>query len=191
MNVFLKLCVLSVNLLIVTSANALSLVTGATCNEQASLTVSELSFQFPKDKVKHINILNAGSASAVLTFDNDWMPLLHIITTDETKVSGGINERGGFEKLGVTNITDLYKKAKTEESSTEYFSKVKKALALTNPNDIHISPFDNGNTIVHENAYENGADAVYIIRDNDHRILMLVADMDEQQLKKILGHVCL
>lgn len=191
MNTFLTLLVLSFSLLISTCASAITLKTGSACTGTPSVEVSELSFQFPQKSVKHINVLNTDKASAVVTFSGNWLPILHIITTDETKISGGINQRGGFEKLGVSNIVELYKKAKTETSTNGYFSKVKQALALNTPQNIHIASINNNHIIVHKNAYEDNADAVYIIRDKDERIMMLVADMSQKEIQQLLSYTCL
>lgn len=191
MRLLLTLLFFSSSILLSTSGHALTLKTEGACSDKTPLIVSELGFDFPDHHISSINVLNGDGASAVLTFVDNWLPLLHIITTDETVVSGGINERGGFQKLEVRNIVELFNKAKSDSTPSTYFTKVKKALALENPDNIHISASGKHHVILHQDAYENGADAIYIIRENDSRIMMLVADINSKQIETLLGYVCL
>ena len=164
---------------------------GKACTDEAKFEVSELSLALDFKQVKKINVLNTDKASAHISFINGWLPDLHVMTTDETQVSGGINERGGFEKLKVNNISDLFKKAKHDSSNDEYFVKVKQAMGLSKPDSIHVMQHQNGEVFLIEDGFSDGADAIYVIRKDDPRIMMLVSNLDDQQSKRLLERVCL
>lgn len=158
--------------------------------DNTSIEVSELKFSFDLKDVSKINILNGSSASSVVSFKDSWLPELHVITTSEDNVSGGINTSGGYEKLGVSDLTTLFNKIKSDKSKDEYFVKVKKAMGLTNPDSLMIIQSDKYNLYV---MIDNmmGKDTIYILRHGDPRIMMLVADLTESNTYKLLEHTCI
>ena len=164
---------------------------GKACTDEAKFEVSELVLALDFEHVKKINVLNTDKASAHVSFIDGWLPDLHVMTTDETQISGGINERGGFEKLKVNSISDLFKKAKHDSSNDEYFVKVKHAMGLSKPDSIHVMQHQNGEVFLIEDGFSDGADAIYVIRKDDPRIMMLVSNLDNQETKRLLEHVCL
>jgi hypothetical protein len=160
------------------------------CKDQPAFEISELPLAFELKNINKITVLNGDTAASNISFKNDWLPDLDIITTNETRVSGGINKRGGFEKLGVTNITELFKKIKHGTTSDEYFINVKKAMKLSNPDNLQIIERDNYSIFITDNTLSD-KDAIYIARKNDPRIMMLVANLNRDQKERLLSHTCL
>ncbi len=161
------------------------------CTEKPSpFELSELKFAFDLTNIAKINVLNGASAASVISFNNNWLPELHVITTSEDQVSGGINTSGGFQTLGVSNIQGLFEKIKYDHSSNEYFTKVKKAMGLTKPNDIQVINHNAHKVFVMSDAFDD-KEAIYVIRQNDPRIIMLVADLSPPQLNRVLENICL
>lgn len=158
---------------------------GLNCKQSPSFELSELGFAFEFSSIKNIKVLNGTAASALIEFNNT-LADLHIITTDEAQITGGINKRAGYEKLGISNFIELIEKAQTSNSKTndEYFNKVKQALRLNEPNQIKIIKHSKAGIIVLK-------DEIIIIRHNDPRIIMLAAEMNEQQSQILLQNLCL
>lgn len=164
---------------------------GKECTDDNQFMITELAFAFGLKQMRSINILNLPTASAVITFKDNWLPELNIITTNETLMSGSLNESGGYEKLGVKNISELFHKVKYDDSNDEYFLKVKKGLSATNPNLIHLFKKGKNEVIINENTFKDGEDGLYVVRQGDSRIMMMVADLDDMQTERLLEHICL
>lgn len=161
------------------------------CTEtQTPFELSELKFSFDLNKISRINVLNGDAASSVISFKNDWLPQLHVITTSEDHVSGGLNANGGYKKLGVSDIQELFSKIKNDTSNDEFFLKVKSVFGLTNTSNIEIKNYDSFDLYILSDVFDH-KDAVYIFRDNDPRIIMLVADFTKMQLRRVLDHICI
>ncbi len=165
-------------------------VSNSCTDKPLSFELSELKFAFDLKNISSINVLNGEAAASSITFHDNWLPDLHVITTSEDHVSGGINTRGGYQTLGVTNIPQLFEKIKYDASTDEYFLKVKRAMGLTDPNDIQIINHENYNVYVMNDAFDS-KEAIYVIRKNDPRIIMLVADFSDAQLTRVLANTCL
>lgn len=175
---------------VVASINSYS-SNGGNCELDSGIEVSELHFSFGLDAVKKVKILNAKKASVYISFKDAYLPDLHVITTDEAQASGGINKSGGFGKLGVSSLKELFVKAKTDGSNDDYFTKVKQVLGLADPEKISVIKKDTGDMFLINDSYENGADTIYVIRHNDARIMMLVADLTQKQANKLIDQICL
>ena len=61
---------------------------------------------------------------------------------------------------------------------------------IQNPDKIKIEEKDSHQVITVEDAYENGADVIYVMRNEDSRIIMLVADMNSQQTDELTNRIC-
>ncbi len=186
-----KFCVAFICVFMINSVSAKDFTVSEHCvGNNSSFELSELKFSFDFKHVSKINILNGEAASSVVSFKNTWLPELHVITTSEDSVSGGINTRGGYQTLGISNIQGLFNKIKYDTSKDMYFLNVKSAMGLTNPNDIQIINHADYSINIMNDVFDK-KDAVYIIRKDDPRIIMLVAEFTEFQLHKLLGHICL
>lgn len=161
------------------------------CSTNPAFEISELKFGFDLANIQKIDILSVNKASASLTFPNKWLPELMIITTDEQQATGGIESRGGFEKLGVNSLLEIYQKAKQGVFTDEYSQKVIKAMGVVDPNQIQIIEKQTAHVIVLPDAYGEPVDNVYVIRENDPRIMMLSANMNAEQTDRLLGNICL
>lgn len=184
---FIALCIITFT----ASCSAGTPTIGEACTDNNQFVITELAFAFDLKQVSSINILNLPTASVVMTFKDDWLPELNIITTNETLMSGSLNESGGYEKLGVKSISELFHKVKYDDSNNEYFLKVKKGLSATNPDLIHLFKKGGDEVIINENTFKDGEDGLYVIRQGDSRIMMLVADLNDKQTERLLEHVCL
>lgn len=178
----LMLCVLAVRLAHAGEVTPLCTVVDST------IEVSEVNFCFKLADIKHMKVLNVKSASVHLEFKKGGLPPLHIITTDESKVTGGINRTGGYEKLGVRDIDGFFQKLTDTSNKGEYLDSVKKVFNITDEQKLKINRF-NHTTLYTLIDNMNGEDIVYIHRKNDPRILMLVSDLNDAQLQSIYSSI--
>ncbi len=186
-----RICIVFLYIFISNGVVANEYSVSKSCTEtQVSFELSELKFSFDLNKISRINVLNGVAASSVISFIDGWLPELHVITTSEDHVSGGLNTSGGYKKLGVSDIQGLFNKMKNDSSSEEYFFKVKSVFGLTDSSDIEINNYDKFDFYILNDVFDN-KDAVYVFRDNDPRIIMLVADFTKLQLRRVLDHICL
>jgi len=163
----------------------------STCSGNASLEISELSLGFKLADIEKINILNGDKASAYLTFADNSLPDLSIITTDEKLATGNIQSRGGYEKLGVNSLLDIYQKADQGLFIDEYSKNVMKAMGMSNSDHIDIFEKPGAHIVVLQDAYGESVDNIYVIRANDPRIMMLSANMNTEQTDRLLDSICL
>jgi hypothetical protein len=161
------------------------------CTEKnKAFEISELKFAFDLRHVSKINVLNGQAAASIVSFKNNWLPDLSIITTSEDNVSGGLNENGGYQKLGVTDVNSFFNKLKSHKSKDAYILKVKVALGVDDEKNIEIINSKNYNIYILNNNINN-KDTIYIVRKNDKRIMMLVSDLQDKGLTKLLENICL
>ncbi len=161
------------------------------CTENnTAFEITELKFAFDLKHVSKINVLNGQAAASIISFKNNWLPDLSIITTSEDNVTGGLNKSGGYKKLGVTDVNSFFNKLKNHKSKDAYILKVKMALGINDEKNIDIINSKNYNIYILNN-YVNNKDTIYIVRENDKRIMMLVSDLQDKGLTKLLENICL
>lgn len=184
-------CLLLLSLFLTSACTAKDSLELSKCNSPTLLSVSEQRFNLPTEKVLSIEVLNTDKASAFVTFKHNWLPDLHIITTNENQITGGIQRRGGYEKLGVASLSGLFQKAKSDNNNTsDYEEKVYEAMGLDKPENIQLLHSKNELIVTVKDSYQDGADVIYILRNQDERILMLVAHMEERQVDLLISSIC-
>lgn len=187
----MKYWLLLLSLFLTSACTATDSLELSKCNSPTLLSVSEQRFNLPTDKVLSIEVLNTDKASAFVTFKQHWLPDLHIITTNENQITGGIQQRGGYEKLEVSSLSELFQKAKSDDKKpSNYAEKVYKAMGLGNPENIQLSHSKDALIVTVKDSYQDSADAIYILRNKDERILMLIADMEERQVDLLISSIC-
>lgn len=157
--------------------------------DEANFEVSELAFNFELGDLKHLNVLNGDSASVFLEFKNESFPDLKIITTSEDLVTGGASKSSGYNKLGVNDLNGFFNKLKERSTQGEYLDDVKKAFNVSSGGSILIRSVSNMSFyILIDNM--DGEDVIYVQRENDPRIIMLVSDLNQKQLEQLYSQIC-
>ena len=159
-------------------------------DKNTQFEISELKFSFDLKHVSKINVLNGKSAASFISFKDNWLPDLNIITMSESNVSGGLSDNEGYQKLGVTDIDGFFNKLKSDSSKDDYLKKVRAAQSLEDKDDIEIINTKKYSVYILNDNIEN-EDVIYITRKNDTRIMMLVSDLKDRELNRLLENTCL
>lgn len=156
--------------------------------EEPSISIAEQDFSWPLSSLQSINVLNTHSAAIEIKFLDNKRSDIAMITLTESQVTGGLSE-GGYEKFDVKDLTSFFTLLADGTQHSKKLEALRRVMSIKNSGDLTITKKEWGYIYTSLNS-ENGHDAVYLKRNGDDRIVMLVTDLIGDDVSYLEAFIC-